>query len=345
MEPRDLNRVFDALAPTAEQEQAGLDRLLQTERKVNPMKKLKKLTVAAVAAALMVISCAAAVVTGIDQRLLDYFGARPEDTELIAPSAVAVGQSHTYENGWTVEISQVLADRWTVSVLAEITAPEGTVLSGSDYYLDLLHSQKDSKGEETIGSFSYCHAYFPDEGPADNHITLLWQLCAIEDMPMPSYMGETLELTPFFVEGDGLSTVWFKDEPWSCAVEIPDTDPGILYDLNQPILVGGQRVKLSQVYVSPMSFVFILKEGEDKLTQDDLVHDEVSETWEDIALTTKSGKTITMEDFNGLFTYLREDHPDCDGLETGFYSFRLSQVATPEEIISAALFGRTIELK
>lgn len=342
MERRDLNRMFDALAPTPEQEQAVLDRLLQTERKGRPMKKLKKLTVFAVAAALMVISCAAAVVTGIDQRLLDYFGARPEDAELISPSAVAVNQSHTYENGWTVEISQVLADRWTVSVLAEVTAPEGTVLDGEDYWLDLEHSS----GQE-IGSFSYRYAYFPDEGPADNHITLLWQLCAIEDVPMPSYMGETLELTPFFVEGDSLSTVWFKEEPWSCVVEIPDTDPGILYDLDQPILVGGQRVKLSQAYVSPMSFVFILKEGEDKLLKDDLVHDEVSKKWENMILITKSGEIMGMEDHNGIFTYLRdkEDHPDCDGLETGFYSFRLPRVIHPEEIASVTLFGQTFELK
>ena len=42
MEARDLNRMFNALAPTPEQEQAGLDRLLQTERKVFPVKKLKK---------------------------------------------------------------------------------------------------------------------------------------------------------------------------------------------------------------------------------------------------------------------------------------------------------------
>ena len=56
MERHELNRMFDRLAPTPEQEQAVLDRLLQTERKVKPMKKLKKLTVAAVAAALMVIS-------------------------------------------------------------------------------------------------------------------------------------------------------------------------------------------------------------------------------------------------------------------------------------------------
>lgn len=63
MERRDLNRMFDQLAPTAEQERAGLSRLLQTERKVIPMKKMKKLTSVGIAAALVLalVTCAAAV--------------------------------------------------------------------------------------------------------------------------------------------------------------------------------------------------------------------------------------------------------------------------------------------
>lgn len=130
MEPRDLNRMFDALAPTREQEQAGLDRLLQTERKVKPMKKLKKLTVIGLAAALMVISCAAAVVTGLDQRLLDYFGANLEQAEQLS-AAVATQDpvTHAYQSGWTVQISQVLSDRYMVAALIDFTAPEGMTLS------------------------------------------------------------------------------------------------------------------------------------------------------------------------------------------------------------------------
>ena len=38
MERQELNRMFDHLAPTAEQERQGLHRLLQTERTVTPMK-------------------------------------------------------------------------------------------------------------------------------------------------------------------------------------------------------------------------------------------------------------------------------------------------------------------
>ena len=129
MEPRDLNRMFDALAPTADQEQAVLDRLLQTERKGRPIRKLKKLTVVAIAAALMVISCAAAVVTGLDQRLIDYFGAGPEQAELLAFGAVPVDVT-VKDNGATLHVTQVLMDRYYIMFLADFTAPEGTVLGG-----------------------------------------------------------------------------------------------------------------------------------------------------------------------------------------------------------------------
>ena len=60
-----LRRVFDQVKPSPEQKEAMLRRLLESERKVVPMKKLKKLTVFAVAAALMLISVAAANPEGV----------------------------------------------------------------------------------------------------------------------------------------------------------------------------------------------------------------------------------------------------------------------------------------
>lgn len=129
MERHELNRIFDQLAPTSEQEREGLRRLLQTERKVTPMKNLKKLTVLGIAAALMAVTCAAAMVTGLDQRLAEYFGAGPEQVgQLAAAAATQNPMSHTYDSGWTVQISQVLSDRYTVAALIDFTAPEGKAL-------------------------------------------------------------------------------------------------------------------------------------------------------------------------------------------------------------------------
>ena len=129
MERQELNRMFDQLAPTAEQEQEGLHRLLQTERTVAPMKKFKKLTALGVAAALLIATWAAAVVTGVDQRLARYFGAEPEQAErLAAAAATEAPVSHAYDSGWTARISQVLSDRYMVAALIDITAPEGIKL-------------------------------------------------------------------------------------------------------------------------------------------------------------------------------------------------------------------------
>ena len=94
MEPRDLNRMFDRLAPTADQEQAVLDRLLQTERKGKTMRKLKKLTVFAVAAALMVISVAAA---------------NPEGVQEFFNNIASVVQMDQYRSDWTTPTGETVA--------------------------------------------------------------------------------------------------------------------------------------------------------------------------------------------------------------------------------------------
>ena len=135
MEPHELNRMFDALAPTSEQAEACLNRLLQTERKDSPMKKIKKLPVIFVAAVLMVAAAAAAVaVTGIDQRIAAYFGAGEEQAELLVPGALDVDVT-AEDNGAVLHVSQVLMDRYSILVLADFTAPEGTVLD--------LHTEED----------------------------------------------------------------------------------------------------------------------------------------------------------------------------------------------------------
>ena len=42
----------------------------------------------------------------------------------VREGVVEVNQSHTYENGWTVSVRQALADRYSLTVLVEVTAPE-----------------------------------------------------------------------------------------------------------------------------------------------------------------------------------------------------------------------------
>lgn len=90
MTSHDLNRAFEAFAPTAEQEQAMLDRLLTEQKEVRPVNRIKKMTVVLVAAALMLMACAFTVVTGLDQRILSYFGGGEEQAQLVSGGVVEV---------------------------------------------------------------------------------------------------------------------------------------------------------------------------------------------------------------------------------------------------------------
>lgn len=115
MDPRELNQMFEQLAPTPEQMQRELTRLLQEERKGHPMKNLKKAVVFCVAAALMLVTCAAAVVIGIDQRLIDFLGGGEQAQELLAPGAQPVDVT-TEDNGASLHVTQVLMDRYTIQI-------------------------------------------------------------------------------------------------------------------------------------------------------------------------------------------------------------------------------------
>ena len=133
MENRELKRVFDQVKLSPKRQEAMLERLLSGERSRKTVKPMKKTVAVLVAAALMLMACAFTVATGLDQRILEYFGGTEEDAQLLAPGFMAVDLTSTAENGAKVHISQVYSDRRSVVVVGEITVPDGTVLNMDNY--------------------------------------------------------------------------------------------------------------------------------------------------------------------------------------------------------------------
>ncbi len=258
-----LRRVFDQTRPSPEQKEAMLSRLLEPERKGRPMKKLKKLTVFAVAAALMIISCAAAVVTGIDKRLLDYFGANQKQAELLAPGAVPVDVT-VEDNGATLHISQVLMDRYYIMFLADFTAPEGTVLDRDDYTfvtpagVGLRPNLLDQAGEpiEIDGGWSWGDEVLDDGEPLDNHLSLLFRLTLDEGVQPDWEIGGismyNINLIRYGENPWDIFTVWSGD--WSCEVPFTWQDIGRSIQPNQVIgQLDGKDITLTDVYLSPIT--------------------------------------------------------------------------------------------
>ena len=135
MRQHEFRRVLDQVKPSRAQEDAMLRRLLSEAERTEqmPMKWTRKTAAVLLAAAVMLMACAFTVATGLDQRLMALFGAGEQEARLIEDGVVQVGQSHTYENGWAVEVEQVLVDRYTLAVLLDVIAPEETALWGEDY--------------------------------------------------------------------------------------------------------------------------------------------------------------------------------------------------------------------
>ena len=309
-----LRRVFDQARPSPEQKETMLRRLLEPERKGKPMRKLKKLTVVAIAAALMVISCAAAVVTGIDQRLLDYFGASPEQAELLLPGAVPVDVT-AEDNGATLHVTQVLMDRYSILILADFTAPEGTVLDmgegvegrdwgfgGMDWSLPELLDQT-GKEIDLEQSWSWTIEALDDGTPSDNHLTMLMRM-DLSDGIHPDWSVSALalaapDLVRFDHELKRPVTVYSGD--WSCQFPISWQDMGQSIQLN---LVAGQvddvDISVTEIYLSPLTLQIELERAVPVPLHSDESEPGLYTHWlsainsDRVTLTTKSGQTIPL---------------------------------------------------
>lgn len=254
MDPKKLNKMFELMAPTPEQKQHGLDRLLEAERKGRPMKKLKKLTVVAVAAALMVIACAAAVVTGIDQSILSFLNAQTAQEELISPYAVPVNITMK-DNGGTLKIRQMLVDRYSLMLLLDFTAPEGVDLSDAKGFgqgaglgwcvriCDFLDSSG-SKMDGAVNADWICL----ERDTEKRQITFLYYEYLAESSTNEAH---SIRFSASDLRGEGGASLLSGD--WSCVIPISG-DSGWETIMNEVYWTEGTEERVTEVYLSPMTF-------------------------------------------------------------------------------------------
>ena len=344
MEPHELKQAFDQFSPTQEQREAMRRRLLTEERKVRPMKKLKKIPVLAAAAALLLMTCAFAVVSGLDQRLLHYLGAGAEEEPLLSPMAVPLDIA-TEDSGGTLEAKQVLADRYTALILFEFTAPKGTVLDGDSYRLEYPNGSDvtiTAADGTPIRSLTFGWELLEDDNPTDNRISLLYSLQPLAGEA--SLLGSTATLTfTQLEEGAPSEDLVAATGSWSCTIPLPAEDSGRDYLVDQPFEAQGRQVQLTSVYLSPLSLVVNLTEESDKVKE---LFDYITDHWQgNVFLTTGAQADIPMEEGGPFSTYDRGEDYDPDWQEQGRFFFRPEGIVDPSEIISLTFFGNTIPLQ
>ena len=352
-----LRRVFDQARPSPEQKEAMLSRLLGSERKVVPMKKLKKMTAVGIAAALMIVTCAAAVVTGIDQRLLDYFGAGPEQEELLLPGAMAVDVT-AEDNGAVFHVTQVLRDRYSVLMAADFTAPEGTVLNvnGPDQELNTFgeigHIRFLNEAGAPVEVSAYrCKWYsLDDESPKDNRLSLLYYLNFPEglDQEVSSLVLNTRNLVVFDRRDTDFHTIYSGN--WPLEVSLPRTDMGCTQQFDQVVgELDGSAVRLKEVYLSPISMMVTLER--ETAVSADLPSEERAQQWmrwafaldgEHFAATNGyepavSRAVLTDRDGNDIPLECSGGSADMVNSNQYHYPFRLTRATSVEELQGGTL--------
>ncbi len=343
MDKNRLSRVFDQVRPSPQQEEAMLaDLLCEEEREELPtMKRRKKLTaVMALAAALVLTVCAFAVAM-LEPAFLRYFGAGAENEQLLCNAAVPLNQTMRGDGG-TFYLRQAVADRYSVKILMDFTAPEGTVLDGDFYKPDDFIELYGSAGEEVNTSWFSGWELVEDGDSSDNKITLLFTLNPGDQNG--NLLGGALHFQFENLYRDNLREDLVLEGKWSGVITLPEEDPGSWYPIDRLTDIGGHSVKLSTLYVSSISLVCDLEEGAESLRT---IKDTVWDGWKDgVALLTATGERIGVreDDYGMQISYYDVDRDPSDREVAHFY-YRPEQLIDPAEITAVELFGQTVILK
>ena len=311
MDKREFKRVLDQVKPTAEQEQAMLDRLLTEQKEVKPMHCMKKMTAVMAAAALLLMACAFTVATGLDQRILAYFGGTQEDAQLLAPGFMAVDLTSTAENGETVHISQVYSDHRSVAIVGELTVSDGTVLNQDACRFDDWHLRpKGTDGNEPDGGYGSYGTYggaeiWTDDDPDDNALSflLVYHYTAgnfDSDSAELTWANEIqcFELTLGNLKGCAEGEAWspapvLAPGEWTFTIPLSGKDFGWTLKPEQTIQLAEETVTVEEIYLSPVGLSVRLANESGTLTS-------LMKNWEDQENSGNPwGSSVVLHDQNG----------------------------------------------
>ena len=318
---------------------ASEDTLSEVMNMTHKTKRRGRLRTTAVLAAVIAILCcmaAAAAALGLDQRLAEYFGATAEQEELLSTAAVPMNIVKR-DSGAVMRIEQVIADRYCAAVLIDFTAPEGTILDQDYYAFDRSVSATARDGVK-MQTYGIGWEVLPSstENETGRHATILMTIHSLKGEF--NFIGAKVKLTLDGLYRDNCLEELVVPGRWSCTFTMPETYPGRLCTVNEPIEIEGKNAVLTTLYVSPLSLTCEIKKGTDDLkeTVEPIYSDDGKES---IApeVTLQNGETVGAADWLFLIT----NYVD----ERGRYCFRMDEILDPETVSSVSVFGETFSVE
>ena len=318
---------------------ASEDTLSEVMNMTHKTKRRGRLRTAAVLAAVIAILCcmaAAAAALGLDQRLAEYFGATAEQEELLSTAAVPMNIVKR-DRGAVMRIEQVIADRYCAAVLIDFTAPDGTVLDQDYYAFDRIVSATSRDGVE-MDTYGIGWEVLPSstEDEKGRHVAILMTIHSMDGEF--NFLGAKVKLMLNGLYRDNCLEELVVPGRWSCTFTMPETDPGRLCTVNEPIEIEGKNAVLTTLYISSLSLTCEIKKGTDDLkeTVEPIYSDDGKES---IApeVTLQSGETIGAADWLFLITNYAD--------KRGRYCFQMDEILDPETVSSVSAFGETFSVE
>lgn len=318
---------------------ASEDTLSEVMNMTHKTKRRGRLRTTAVLAAVIAILCcmaAAAAALGLDQRLTEYFGATAEQEELLSTAAVPMNIVKR-DSGAVMRIEQVIADRYCAAVLIDFTAPDGTVLDQDYYAFDRIVSATSRDGVE-METYGIGWEVLPSstEDETGRHATILMTIHSLKGEF--NFIGAKVKLTLNGLYRDNWLEELVVPGRWSCTFTLPETDPGRLCTVNEPIEIEGKNAVLTTLYISPLSLTCEIKKGTDDLkeTVEPIYSDDGKES---IApeVTLQNGETVGAADWLFLITNYAD--------KRGRYCFQMDEILDPETVSNVTVFGETFSIE
>ncbi len=292
---------LERIALAAEEKQALTAHLAaRTAHKTRACRPGRLFRIPAVAVAVvcaLVLGVGAAVV-GVPV-LRDYYGGSPGYEQ----SAVELGESVT-QNGWTMTLTDCVADDYNVYAGITLTAPEGTVLDWDEgYHFDKWGSVK-FPGLNLGGSGGYDQV--EDGDPEDNQLSFILRSSYILEEGQ-RLDGQSMEITfgglYHNIGWNEEEMAWERqydcEETWSFCTTLSSSDHVIRLEPHLEVTTLGVEAVLTRVEISPIG-VYVYIEGDALKGHHSWVPRNAPDGWygcveyQDITLYTVDGTAIPM---------------------------------------------------
>ncbi|MEC0229301.1 hypothetical protein [Paenibacillus alba] len=342
MSNKNINRLFEALTPTTEQNEKMFQNILAQSQNENtrrrgfaPVKRARSVVLAAVLMVCLTTTAFAAAYTGLDKTFLKFLSpVNNEQADYLSNGAYMVDKQVANENG-SLTIKQVIGDSNLTYILMNFTAPEGTVLNAARYRFEDNMITTDQV-YQSIG-----FKVLDDGNPVDNKISLVMNI-----MTKNSIAGQTVHFKFKDLQAaDPLPGIFKTVIPgsWETAFKLDFKEYSYLYQIDQNITMFGYGALLKTISVSPISISLKIESGSLNEINEaagrlkEIGQNEYSDNYP-ITINYKDGTSETTSIFTGLHV--------LDYLNDQMHTIKtFEHVINDKEIASIVFFDKEIPIK